>query len=637
MSGISGCWHFDALPVSGVEVERSLAQLPPIGPDGVEYWLDGPVAIGHKSFGSPRPLEIARPTDRSVAVFEGRLDSRLDLCRTLHDHQASPDNCHDSHLIADAYDRFGDAFIEHVDGDFALAVFDRRRKRLLLARDRLGLRPLCYTRTKGRLLFASDAKALLAYPGVNAIPDEKALADFFLYFLAADAQTHTFFQGIDAVPPGHLLIASPEGVSVRRYFEFDTTRQIRLGGVRNYAAALNDLFTASVRKRLRSDSPVAVSVSGGLDSSYIFCVADRLVRREPGVSPAVLGFYWDGAPRTPSDESRFVEALEGACHSRIERVSELPGFVERAAEDVWHSESPRVDLLARQGWEARNRVREAGAVRFLTGHWGDQLLSDSDYLLDLLRSGHWRALKRHADRWRVSAPRLAARFSRDLVARHAPSSMLSAIRVARPRDGAWQTPWFTPRFRGVLRERFLAERMPTIPGTHHARAIHRQSRLPYHVHCMEWNVRVGAGHGLDIAFPYLDRDLIQFLMSIPGDMQSYDGVQRGLMREAMRGTVPDAIIERRDKGEFTHLGPQSIERDFSAIRDLLGPSAASVRLGYVDGPVLWKQLEQWRTLMGASSNVLTSRITDLCGLELLLRRFFPDPASNGAHDTVPSC
>jgi asparagine synthase (glutamine-hydrolysing) len=140
---------------------------------------------------------------------------------------------------------------------------------------------------------------------------------------------------------------------------------------------------------------------------------------------------------------------------------------------------------------------------------------------------------------------------------------------------------------------------------------------------MEWNTRMGARHGLDVAFPYLDCDLIQFLMSIPGDVQSHDGVPRGLMRQAMRGVVPDAVIDRRSKGEFTHLMNEGVVNDFGAICDLLGPSAMSVRLGYLDGGVLCKQLREWHeALRNSADAVLTNRIVHLCGFEILLRQFF---------------
>ena len=144
-------------------------------------------------------------------------------------------------------------------------------------------------------------------------------------------------------------------------------------------------------------------------------------------------------------------------------------------------------------------------------------------------------------------------------------------------------------------------------------------------------------HGLDVAFPYLDCDLIQFLMSIPGEVQSHDGVPRGLMRRAMRGLVPDTIIDRRSKGEFTSLMNQGIEGDFGAICDVLGPSAMSVRLGYVDGAVLRHRLREWRpAVRTAGDAVLTNRIVHLCGFEMLLRQFFSNSAATATAAVVAS-
>jgi asparagine synthase (glutamine-hydrolysing) len=418
---------------------------------------------------------------------------------------------------------------------------------------------------------------------------------------------------------------------MRRYFDFDTARQIRLPAFGDYADAFHQLFAASVRKRLRCARPVAISVSGGLDSAYIFCVAHRVMRNGTGQCPGVLGVNCAGPPGAPSEESRFVVALENASGTAIERIPQRAGFMASAGDEVWQAESPIVEGLACQGQAVLRRVSESGAGRFMTGHWGDQLLSDSDYLADLLGQGRWRLVARHSRGWRMGTRGLAVRLARAWASRHLPASVVSTVRRARSGRSAARSPWYTRRFRRLLRQRAADAGLPRRGGTSHAWAIYQQSRLGYHVQCMEWNSRIGAMHGLDVAFPYLDCDLIQFLMSIPGEIQSHDGVPRGLMRHAMRGIVPDAIIDRGSKGEFTQLTNQSIEDDFAAISEILGPSALSVRLGYVDGPVLWKLLPQWRAaIRRADDAVLTNRIVDLCGFELLLRAYFPVPEARSS-------
>ncbi len=628
MSGIFGCWQLAGQPLNAAALAPCIAGLQPQGQTGATPWIVGPLALaGRSSRAAPGSVTelLGLPGNNPACVFDGRLDNRDELALTLSDHPLVGSACEDCDLVAAAYERFGDTFVEHLDGDFSLAVFDRRMNRLLIARDRLGLRPLCYARIHETFLFASNAKAILAYPGIKAVPDEAMLADFVLSFISSDAETRTFFADIHSLPAAHVLIVTPEGTVLRRYFEFDTRRQVRLSAWPDYVGAFHQLFVDSVRRRLRSVTPVAIAVSGGLDSAYIFCVARGLVRDARAACPAVLGFNYAGLPGTPSDESDFVDRLEQACGVRIERVAQHAGFMECAGDDVWNTESPIVEGLARQAGTALRRMQEAGAGRLLTGQWGDQVLSDSDYLLDLLRSGRWRLLQQHLHGWGMSARQLAVRAARDVASRHLPSSVKFLARRAGAGGGgcASEAPWFTRRFQSVLRERATYAPLNRPPGSSHAFALYRQTRLGYHLQCLEWNERRAGTYDLDIAFPYLDCDLLQFLMSIPGDMQSHDGIPRGLMRGAMRGIVPDVIVDRRSKGEFTHLTNESIERDFAAISELLGPSALAVQFGYIDGPVLRKALVEWRAAIRTADNaILANRLIDLCGFELLLRRFF---------------
>jgi asparagine synthase (glutamine-hydrolysing) len=624
MSGIFGCWHLDGRTLDLEIFRSSIARINRAG-IAPSVWHDRAVGLAYTCNGSSvrstsHPARIGRL--HIACVFDGRLDNRDQLLSTLGDASLDPDSP-DYDFIGAAYEAFGDSFINRLEGDFACAVFDRDANRLLVARDRLGVRPLCFTRVNDTLLFASDAKALLAWPGVSAAPDDLMMADFVLQFVALDSQHRTFFRDIRSVPPAHVLVATPDGSSLRRYFDFDTRRHVRRGSLRDYVEDFHQLVVASVRNRLRHRAAVAVSVSGGLDSAYIFSIATRLIREGAARCPSVLGVNYAGAPNTPSDEEEYVRAIEVSCDATIERIPQRAGFMEFASDEVWHSESPLVEALACQRQAMFRRARATGAGCLLTGHWGDQMLFDTDYLVDLCRSRQWAAAKHHANAWGLRRRRLALRVARDLTSRHLPISFVRAARRVRRREEApWRAPWYTRQFRKLLRERFGATRLPRTAGTSHAWAIYQQSRRGYHVQCMEWNSRVAAMHGLDIAFPYLDCDLVQFLMSIPGEVQSHDGVPRGLMREAMRGRVPGIVVNRRTKGEFTELANQSVASDFSSIREILGPSSLAVRFGYLDGAAIWPLLSEWRKGIESAPNAtLANRVLELCGMELLLRQF----------------
>ena len=578
MSGIFGYWLFDRrapLPPTRLNCVARTNRPANTNHSSSTY---GPITLAGKSpscsHGGGAPA--SRDFVGTACVFDGRLDNRDELLLMLDGHPLVRPQCDDADLVMAAYQRFGDTFVKHLDGDFSIGVFDGRLNQLLLARDRLGVRPLCYSRTDGAFLFASNAKAILASPGIEAVPDDAMLADFILSFRSSDLESHTFFEGVQSLPAGHLLVVTPTSATLHRYLDFDTRRKLRLSGWPDYVDAFHHLFAESVRRRLRSATPVAITVSGGLDSAYIFCVAQALLRNAEAHCPGIRGFNYAGQAGTPSDEEVFVRLLEEACGAPIERIPERLGFMQVAADDVWCAESPIVEGLACQAHAGFGTMRAAGAGRLLTGHWGDQFLFDSDYLLDLFRAGRWWLLKQHLRGWGITAPRIAARFARSVAADNLPPSLKVVVRESRP-GAAWNSPWFTIPFRRLLRERATHAPASRRSGTSHAHAMYRQSRMPYHVQCMEWNNRTAAAQDIDIAFPYLDADLVEFLMAIPGDVQMRGGVPRGLMRAAMRRVTPDAIPDRHTKGEFTHLANATIEHDFDAITRLLNPSALSVQ------------------------------------------------------------
>jgi asparagine synthase (glutamine-hydrolysing) len=626
MSGIFGGWNLDGNSLPTDQVQRCVDRISPTAIGQIRIHDFGAASIAAKvttGGDGSAARSSAQPIGQVGCVFDGRLDNRGDLIAALRRSSPVHDESAEVELVQAAYVEYRDRFVDHLEGDFSCAVFDRASNQLLIARDRLGVRPVCFTRVNRTFLFASEAKALLAWPGVAAIPDELMMADFALQFLAIDSQKRTFFRDVQSVPPGHVLVVTPETATLRRYFDFETERVIRFRTFTDYVDAFHQLVVASVRKRLRSARPVAISVSGGLDSAYIFAVASRLEREGTAPCPSVRGFNYAGSSGTPSCEEEYVCAIERAAGATIARIPQRAGFMQFAAREVWHTESPLVEGLACQRQAMLRAVSAEGAGRLLTGHWGDQVLSDSDYLIDLCRSRSWQTVRHHSRAWRISRRSLAARFACDVASRHLPRIFMRAgRRILRERNGIWRAPWYSARFRHMLRDRFEQARLLRPAGTSHAWAIYQQSRRSYHVQCLEWNCRIGTMHGIDMAFPYLDAELLQFLMSIPGDIQSYDGVARGLMRAAMRGLVPDAVIDRRTKGEFTHLANRSIEIDFPEIARILGPSAMLMQNGYLDSAGWRPMLDRWRSAIRTADNAsLTNRLLELCGMELFLRQY----------------
>lgn len=625
MSGIVGVWNLDGRPIEPALLARLSATLAHRGPDGDGLWVQGAMGLACRLLRvTPESSEETQPlVDASGAalVFDGRLDNREELLAILE----VPAGCPDPALVLAAYQAFGERFTERLAGDFALGLFDPSRQQLLLARDAIGVRPLYYCRAGDAFLFASEIKALLAHPRVSARPADDDLALYLLGGSAYDYRGLTFFEGVSSLLPAHLAILTPERFVIRRYWDFDPCRRTRLGSFGEYAEAFRDHFERAVRRRLRSAYPVAVSVSGGVDSSSIFCVAETLRRHRPDRQPAILGLSYTSADGSPSDEKAFLLEIERAYGIEIQRVPMGLGFLNDCRNAVWHVEAPILDEQWNSTHALLQTVCQRGARSVLTGHWADQMLFDQAHLIDLVYRRAWGKVRAHLSefgRWHTDVdPRyFRQRFFLDLVKYSVPSALLQALRRFRPKP---VLPWYTEALR--KRAHWSASKQPVSLGsfiTAHARSLYEQARSSHHVLCMEWDNKVASMHGLEIAFPFLDRDLLAFLMGIPGDMQTWNGIPKAILREAMRGVLPNPIRERRWKADFTDLVNAGMEQEYPQLVRCLQSDGMAIKLGYVKGDVLRKELARLKDRIRGPSADLAWSLSDLLGLELWLQTFF---------------
>lgn len=635
MSGLLGFWNLDGCPAEEGLLRRLSASLAHRGLDGETLWIQGPLGLACQMFRvTPESLHDTQPlVDPSgVAVlFDGRLDNRDELLDGL------PPDSPDSTLILAAYRTFGESFPEKLKGDFAVAVWDRRLQRLLLARDPIGTRPLYYCRAGDTFLFASEIKGLLAHPRVSTRPNDETLADFVLRFPGEDNRGTTFFQDIYTIPPAHLAAITPDRLVVRRYWNFDTTRQIRLKSFDEYREAFRHLFNQAVARRLRSAYPVAVSVSGGLDSSAIFCCAETLRRRHPDRFPPLLGLSRIVPQRfSRADEAEFLVEIERQYGVSIER---LPMLFSTSAEDfrqqVWVGEAP----MANHSWADLRATSQAlrlhNARVVLTGDWADQILCGRFYLVDLFHRLAWGQLRHHIDEFylwftdssRKHFLRRNRQFLRDLLYCHVPRSWGPLVRQLRAEilSHSWDQPWYTDAFRKSVLRRTWAWRAAAAPyGSAHARSVYGQAAARYPAFCRERGNKVAAHLGFEWALPFLDQDLVAFLMAIPGEMQTWDGIPKGILREAMRQELPERIANRRWKATLSEVANAALAGEFDSLVRPLRAARLGARWGYWNQDVLAGKCEQWRQSLWGNRFVVARTLQGLVGWELWLETFFDE-------------
>jgi asparagine synthase (glutamine-hydrolysing) len=637
MSGILGIWYLDGRPVDRFELARLSATLRHRGPDADGFQIDGSVGLACRlaRIAPESTVETQPVADAAgaILVFDGRLDNRDELLTALERELAVAVDAPDSVLALAAYRAFGDEFPARLNGDFVLALFDRCRRQVLLARDAIGVRPLYYYANGDMFLFASEIKTLLSHPRVETRPDDGVLADFvFTRFAGQEPRELTFFENIASVLPAHVVIAGRHGVRTNRYWDFDLTSKVRFARFQDYADAFKEHFERAVRRRLRSAAPLAVSVSGGLDSSAIFCVAQTLARRERRNWSELLGVSMTFPDGSPSDEKSLLLDIERAYGLGIWRLENLPvGIIDACHDAIRHAEAPFLDGQ----WSATHAqllaIRKRGVKVLLTGHWGDQLLFDDAYLVDLCRRGEWRTAWRHVtaySRWiDISDAEFKRRLCTGLLTYHVPDSVISALRRVRNqlRFRSEFRPWYSDAFRRRAPPVTPVRKHPATSASAHARALYREVRSQYAVSCMECNNKIAAMHGLEMAFPFLDRDLIAFLMAIPGETQSRNGVPKGILREALAGVVPKTITSRVSKADFTDRVNAGLAKDRAAVVQCLQTGGTAVEWGYV----CRERLEEFTAPdlpVKASTAEASWAVCDLFSLELWLQEFFGSKA-----------
>ena len=624
MIGILGLFNLDGRPAAAADLDTLAVAARHRATGGQRFWISSSFGLGaqvgrHGTDSAADAIPLVESTS-AAAVLDGRIDNTAELTPAGH----SPATCSDAACVLRAYELAGERFASRLNGDFAVAVADPDRRRLLLARDVMGPRRVHYTRVGRTLLFASEIKSLLAFPGVSASPDDDAIADIVLDRWVDGGKTG--FKGIFSVPPGCTVIASADGVSVQQHWAFDLHQEIHYRRPDEYVEQFRTLFAQSVRRRMRSAQPVAVAVSGGVDSSAIFCQAVALQRKENQL-PEVHGISTTFAAGGASDEQRYLDALDGPNGHRITRVPiSSIGLMSHAEVHVEQTEMPALT------WSPQNQLldeaRRSGCSVVLNGYFGDQVLFPRSYLVELARRGRWLRVRRHLREYRAWMTDSPEGYPQEFWNRLFRSLLPEPIfQAAKRRAGERRAKHYPKWYRDAFVRRAIERqpgRLPPLPrGTgHHAAEFHRQLTAGHYLLQLHRMTAQALTRGLDAAHPFRDRDLVAFLMAIPGEVVNDNGVPKAIVRKALSGILPDQVRNRRWKADFTAETNRAALNDFAAITELLTRSSAVVAGGYADSRVIESSLLACKkTLADNNSGEAGWDLSQLVALELWLRRF----------------
>ncbi|HKQ58889.1 MAG TPA: asparagine synthase (glutamine-hydrolyzing), partial [Candidatus Eisenbacteria bacterium] len=366
MCGINGVFHYGGGDADPALTARQAGLIAHRGPDDHGLWHEGPVALGHRrlsivdlSPGGHQPM--ANEDERLWVTFNGELYNWPEVKGTLAARGHRFRGSSDTEMLLHLYEEHGDDLLPHVRGMFSFALYDRGRRRLLLARDRLGKKPLFYHDDGRRIVFASELKALLLDPSVPREIDEASLADYLTFQYVPSPGT--IWKGVRKLPPAHRLVCDAQGARVERYWslpvEPDAGHPPEV-----YRERLRALLIEAVRVRLMSDVPLGAFLSGGIDSSVVTALMSRVVS-EP-VKTFSIGFEEQDVSEL-AHARRVAEHLGTDHHELVVR----PRALELLPRLVWQMDEPFADASMIPTYYVSEMARRHVTVA-LSGDGGDE-------------------------------------------------------------------------------------------------------------------------------------------------------------------------------------------------------------------------------------------------------------------------
>jgi asparagine synthase (glutamine-hydrolysing) len=554
MCAICGIVNFNhSDPVDGAVVGKMMRTLVHRGPDDSGRFVEGNAGLGFRRLsiidlgGGHQPIFNE---DGSMAIiFNGEIYNYRDLAADLSSAGHRLKTKSDTETILHAYEQYGDDCVHHLRGMFAFAIWDRKRHRLFMARDRFGIKPLYYYRNARFLTFASEIKALLEIPQVPREIDPDALDQFLS--LRYVPGPRTMFKDIFRLQPGHTLVVDGRSVHIRKYWDLDYSARTS-ASPRQIAESFEHLLEESVRLRLIADVPVGVFLSGGLDSSAILATIGKVA---PGqkVKTFSVGYPASGPGEEDHCELKYARVAAnafGADHYECRLTAK--DFEEFIPDLVWHLDEPLADPSCIPLHFISKLASEHIKV-VLSGEGADECMAGYGIYSKMLA----------LDRMNQTVPALG-RFARSLAGIAPGERLRRYLRMSgQPLEQA---------YRGVCRG-FGAETVRQLIGEDRMRRSDRQTdeifggyfeavskasslnRMLY-VDAKIWLPddlllkadKMTMANSLELRVPFLDHKLAEFAASLPDDSKINAGGGKSLLRNAMRDVLPKAILERPKKG-----------------------------------------------------------------------------------------
>lgn len=596
------------------ELAAMVARLHHRGPDGTGILISGGIGLAHARLsvidiaGGRQPIHNE---DRTVhVVLNGEIFNYLELRKDLVERGHQFYTQSDTEVIVHLYEMHAERFVDHLNGQFAIALWDSMRQLLVLARDRTGIRPLFYVETNGRFVFASEVKALFALPDVRRCIDVRALAETFTYW--SPLAPRTPFENVSSLPAGHVMVIA-EGVRrLHRYWDWIFPEaEIGTGDASqrseaDYAAELRELLIDAVRLQLRADVPVGAYLSGGLDSSII----TSIIRNFSDATLRTFSLTFEDAEFDESVHQEEIVGYLGTSHTSIRctRANIAAAF----PRTIWHTESPIIRTAPTPMMLLSGHVRKAGYKVVLSGEGADEVFGGYDLFKEAKIRRFWARSPNSTMR-----PRILERLYPYL--KNSPAAG-GAFTQTFFRDGMDHVdePYFAhiPRWNTTRRiHQFFGRDVrdtigdwdpfvvinATLPrGIGRWKPMARDQYVEAHtlltgyLLCSQGD-RVAMANSVEGRFPFLDHRLIEFANRLPPQLKLHGLTEKYLLKKSVTGLLPESV-RTRNKQPYRSPDSQSFFNNGKAVdyvAEIFSRSRISAA-GYFDADATAKLYEKCR-------------------------------------------
>ncbi|WP_079433462.1 asparagine synthase (glutamine-hydrolyzing) [Zoogloea sp. LCSB751] len=584
MCGIHGLYRFDGQRVEPAMLSAMGDRTVHRGPDDEGQHIDGPCGIAMRRLsiidlaGGHQPISNA--DDSLWLVCNGEIYNFRELRDELQELGFRFKTGSDSEVVLHAYDAFGDEFVHRLNGMFDFALWDGRRKRLLIGRDRIGVKPLYVLQDGQRLAFATEAKALLALPGVSVELDRAQLASYL--HLGYAAAPGSMFKGVRKLPPATLLAIENNQVKEWRYWRLPTAIE-RSVSEAEWIERIKARLEESVRMQMVSDVPIGAFLSGGVDSSAVVGFMAR--HSEQPIRTYAIGFEGGVAENLYNElpYARQVSQLFGTEHHEIVVKPDVVSLLPRL---LWHMDEPVADTAFITTYLVSEFARRDVKV-ILSGVGGDELFGGYRRYL----GGHYaERFHRLPGFVRSVARSVANRLPSD---RH--SGLLNTLRLAKGFIASADMD-ADDRYRSYLQvlardvvNGMLLDPLAGAPDPlagafagagrnddlNRMFAVDAETQLPDDLLLLTDKMSMAVS--LECRVPLLDHELVELAASIPGSLKVKGGRLKHLMKESLSSLLPGDILDRKKRGFGTPMGAW-LKRDLAPVlRQLLSKESVARR------------------------------------------------------------